>query len=54
VSAIVSILLLALAGILSGGAFSLRKQGASRGVVGFVGVLGVLALIGGILWLVPS
>ena len=53
-SAIVPILLLALAGILSGGAFSLHKQGASRGVVGFVGVLAVLSLAGGILWLVPS
>ncbi|HTF12818.1 MAG TPA: hypothetical protein VK659_32055 [Asanoa sp.] len=53
-SAIVPILLLALAGILSGGAFSLHKQGASRGAVGFVGVLAVLSLAGGILWLVPS
>jgi hypothetical protein len=47
VSAVIPILLLALAGILSGGAFSLRKQGASRGVV-------VFALVGGIFWLVPS
>ncbi|SNT53374.1 hypothetical protein SAMN05421812_108249 [Asanoa hainanensis] len=53
-SAILPILLLALAGILSGGAYSMHKQGAARGGVVFVGLLAALALLGGILWLVPS
>ncbi|GIF68042.1 hypothetical protein Ais01nite_60770 [Asanoa ishikariensis] len=49
-----SIALLALAGILSGGAYSLYKQGTSRAAAVFVGLLAALALVGGILWLVPS
>ncbi|MEV4534962.1 hypothetical protein AB0J82_14140 [Asanoa sp. NPDC049518] len=49
-----SIALLALAGILSGGAYSMHKQGAARGIVVFIGLLAALALVGGILWLVPS
>ena len=52
-SSVLPILLLALAGILSGGAFSLFKQGA-KPVGAFVAVLAAIALIGGILWLVPS
>jgi hypothetical protein len=54
VSSVVPILLLALAGILSGGAYSMHKQGAARGGVLLVGLLAALALVGGILWLVPS
>jgi hypothetical protein len=53
VSSLVPILLLALAGILSGGAFSLFKQGAKL-PGGVVAVLAAFALFGGILWLVPS
>jgi hypothetical protein len=52
-SAILPILLLALAGILSGGAYSLYKQGGKR-LAGLVAVLAAFALFGGILWLVPS
>jgi hypothetical protein len=51
---VIPVLLLALAGILCGGVYSLHKQGAARGAVGFVGLLALLALVGGILWLVPS
>jgi hypothetical protein len=54
VSSVVPVLLLAVAGILCGGVYSLHKQGASRGAVGFVGLLALLALGGGVLWLVPS
>ncbi|GIF77979.1 hypothetical protein [Asanoa siamensis] len=52
-SSVLPVLLLGVAGILCGGVYSLHKQGASRGVVGFVGLLAVLALVGGVLWLAP-
>jgi hypothetical protein len=48
------VLLLGLAGILLGGAVSLRRQGAGPVPVGVVGLLALLAGAGGILWLVPS
>ncbi len=48
------ILLLGLAGILLGGAWSLRKQGSSLVAVGFVGLLALVAAAGGVLWLLPS
>ncbi|MEV4755537.1 hypothetical protein AB0J86_10545 [Micromonospora sp. NPDC049559] len=48
------ILLFALAGVLVGGAFSMYRQGAARGVVGFVALLALLATAGGVLWLVPG
>ena len=53
-NSVVPVLLLAFAGILTGGAVSLHRQGAGRGPVGFVGVLAALAAVGGVLWLVPS
>jgi hypothetical protein len=53
-ASVLPVLLLALAGLLVGGAVSLYRQGASRGAVGVLGVLGVVAAAGGILWLVPD
>jgi hypothetical protein len=44
-----AIVLLALGGLLIGGAMSVRRQGASVYVVAALAVLGVLATIGGAL-----
>jgi hypothetical protein len=49
-----AILLFALAGILIGGVISLFRQGASRFSIGLVAVLAVLALAGGVAWLLPG
>jgi hypothetical protein len=54
VSSIVPVLLLAVAGILVGGVVSLARQGASRFSIGLVAVLALLALAGGVLWLIPG
>jgi hypothetical protein len=48
------IVLLFIAGLLVGGVFQLRKQGAGLPVVGFVAVLALLAAAGGVLWLIPA
>ncbi len=48
------ILLLGLAGILVGGAVSMRRQGAGRGPVVVLGVLAVVAAVAGVLWLIPE
>ncbi len=48
------LLLLGLAGLLTGGAWSMRQQGASGIAVGVTAALAVLALVGGILWLLPD
>ncbi|MGA5300680.1 hypothetical protein ACPCHT_12165 [Nucisporomicrobium flavum] len=53
-SSIVPVLLLAVAGILVGGVVSLARQGASRFSIGLVAVLALLALAGGVLWLIPG
>jgi hypothetical protein len=53
-SAILPILLFALAGVLVGGAWSMHRQGAGRGVIVLVGALALLAAVGGVLWLVPG
>ena len=45
------IVLLALAGILLGGAYSLYQQGASRWGIGVLGLLGLVSAGGGLLWL---
>jgi hypothetical protein len=50
-SSFLPVLLLALAGLLSGGAVSLHRQGTGRGPVVFCVVLAVLAAVGGVLWL---
>jgi hypothetical protein len=49
-----AIVLLAIAGILVGGIFSLAKQGANRVVLVGMGLAAALAAVGGVLWLVPA
>jgi hypothetical protein len=51
---VLPVVLMALAGVLVGGAWSMHKQGAGRGVVALLAVLAVVALAGGILWLLPG
>ena len=53
-SSVAPVLLLALAGILVGGVISLVKQGATKFSIGLVAVLALLALTGGVLWLIPG
>jgi hypothetical protein len=53
-SSFLPVLLLGVAGLLVGGAISVHRQGGSRATVGVLGVLGVVAAAGGILWLVPE
>jgi membrane protein DedA with SNARE-associated domain len=48
----VGVLCLILAGFLAGGAWSFHRQGQSRVVVIAVGLLAMLALAAGVLWLV--
>jgi hypothetical protein len=54
VAAVWPIVMLALAGVLMGGAFSLHRQGAGKVAVSILGALAVLAGIGGVLWLIPE
>ncbi len=51
---VLPVLLFILAGVLVGGAWSMHRQGAPRGVIGFVGLLALLATAGGVLWLNPG
>ncbi|GAA2517127.1 hypothetical protein [Pilimelia columellifera] len=53
-SAALPILVMALAGVLAGGAWSLHRQGAPRRSVALVAGLAALALAGGVLWLIPG
>lgn len=46
-----AIALLALAGLLVGGAWALYQQGSGRAVAGMTAALGALAAAGGLLWL---
>ncbi len=48
---VLPIVLAGLAGVLIGGAFSLRRQGRSNLAVGVPAVLGLLAAVGAALWL---
>mgnify|MGYP006976736118 FL=1 len=48
---VLPILLLGLAGLLVGGAISLRRQGARWPVVVVVGLLAALAAVAGVLWM---
>jgi hypothetical protein len=50
-SAVLPIVLLGLAGLLVGGAISLRRQGAGLLVVGVVGLLGLVSALAGVLWM---
>jgi hypothetical protein len=52
--AILPIALLGLAGLLLGGAISLRRQGARWPAVAGAGLLGGLAAAAGLFWLVDS
>jgi hypothetical protein len=54
VGTLLPIALMALAGVLLGGAWSMYRQGAPRGSVGLLAALAVLALVGGVLWLLPG
>jgi len=54
VSSLAPIVLLALAGLLLGGAYSLLRQGSSKPLAAVVGGLGLLSGIGGVLWLAPG
>jgi hypothetical protein len=49
----VSLVLFALAGVLLGGAWSMRRQGASTVLVVAMVAFGVLALAGGVAWMLP-
>ena len=49
-----AIALFIVAGILVGGVISLARQGATKFSIGVVGVLAVLALVGGVAWLIPG
>ena len=53
-SSIAPILLLGLGGILGGGAWSVHKQGAPKLVVIALGVVALLAVAGGVLWMFPG
>ncbi|UQU68788.1 hypothetical protein COUCH_29560 [Couchioplanes caeruleus] len=53
-NSIVPVLLLAVAGMLVGGVVSLARQGATKFSIGVVAVLALLALAGGVLWLLPG
>ncbi len=50
----ISIGLLALGGLFAGGAYSLYKQGSSKVAIAVVAVVAVLAIAGGVLWLLPQ
>ena len=53
-SGLYPILLFALAGIPLGGTWSLYKQGSHKAVVAIVGLMGLLAAVGGLAWLIPG
>ena len=48
------VVMLGLAGVLMGGAFSLYRQGAGKVAVGIFGAFAILAGVGGVLWLIPE
>jgi hypothetical protein len=48
------VVMFALGGIMLGGAWSLRGQGASKVAVVVVALLGLLAVAGGVAWLLPK
>jgi len=53
-SAVLPILLLALAGILVGGAWSSYRQGASPKVIVVIVLLALVSAAGGVLWMLPE
>ncbi len=48
-----AILMFAVSGVLLGGAWSMRSQGASRVLVVIMFLLALLALAAGVAWLLP-
>jgi hypothetical protein len=54
VRAIAPVVLLALGGLLLGGAYSLLRQGSAKPLAAVVGGLGLLSAVGGVLWLLPT
>jgi hypothetical protein len=54
VGSLLPIALMALAGVLLGGAWSMYRQGAPRGSVGLLAALALVALAGAVLWLLPG
>lgn len=48
------IVLFALGGVLVGGAYSMRSQGAPKPLVVAMVVAAVLSVAGGVLWLIPK
>ncbi|HEX6075816.1 MAG TPA: hypothetical protein VFZ32_11215 [Micromonosporaceae bacterium] len=53
-SSVAPLLLLALAGLLTGGAWSLRQQGAGPVGIWITVAFAVLALAAGVAWLLPE
>ena len=53
-STVLPILLLGLAGLLIGGAISVRRQGGGSVPVVVLGLLGTVAAVGGVLWMVET
>jgi hypothetical protein len=51
---VLPVLLFGLAGVLLGGMVSMRRQGAGRVTLLVMGVLALLATVGGVLWLLPG
>jgi hypothetical protein len=51
VSSLLPILLLGVAGLLVGGAISMRRQGAGVVPVTVLGVLGTVSAVAGVLWM---
>jgi hypothetical protein len=50
----VPVVLFAVGGVLIGGSWSMRGQGASKVAFGLVAALGLVALAAGVLWLLPK
>ncbi|MEV0648687.1 hypothetical protein AB0I28_25855 [Phytomonospora sp. NPDC050363] len=53
-NSVLPILLLGLGGLLGGGAYSVHKQGGSKLAVGLLLLVGLIAIAGGVLWLLPG
>lgn len=51
---VLPVVLMALGGVLVGGAYSVRSQGGSKVVVVVMVVLAAAAVAGGVLWLLPG
>jgi hypothetical protein len=48
------VVLIAVSGVLFGGVWSMRSQGAPKVAIVLVGVFAVLALASGVLWMLPK